>query len=76
MPTRPTMIPQITTRPSFPKSPKEIIKIPKPGMKLESGIGMTMKEEKSKVKNPIIFSALCVVMKDKRDTGFYYFPIH
>ena len=60
------MIPQITTRPSFPKSPKEIIKIPKPGMKLESGIGMTMKEEKSSVKNPIIFSALCVVMKDKR----------
>jgi hypothetical protein len=49
MPVKPIIIPQITTKPSFPSKPKEIIKIPKPGIKLESGIGKTMKEEKIKV---------------------------
>lgn len=66
IPVSPTAIPKITTKPSFPKSPKEIIKIPKPGIKFESGIGRRIKEEKSKVKNPTILSARCVVMKDKR----------
>ena len=66
IPTTPINIPQITAKPSFCKRPKEIIKIPRPGIKLESGIGITINEEKIIVKNPIILSALWVVIKKRR----------
>jgi len=66
MPKMPTVIPSSTTKPSLPKSPKEVIKMPSPGMKLESGIGSKMNEEKSREKNPIKRSAVLVVMKARR----------
>ena len=66
IPPRPIKMPQITTKPSFPSNPKEITKIPKPGIKLESGTGIKMNEEKIKIKIPTIFSAIGEIIKDKR----------
>ena len=60
------MIPKIIIKPSFPNIPKEIINTPRPGMKLERGIGRNTKPEKIKVKIPIILSAPAVVIKFKR----------
>ena len=62
----PTAIPNSTIKPSFPSNPKEMIKIPSPGMKLESGIGKRMKKEKMNAKMPIILSAIGEIMKSRR----------
>lgn len=65
-PTIPTIIPIITNKPSFPSNPKEIINTPSPGIKLESGIGIKTKAEKTKEKNPIILSIKGEIINNKR----------
>jgi hypothetical protein len=60
------MIPAIITKPSFPIKPKEIINTPSPGMKLERGIGIKTKLEKISAKNPTIFCACGVIIKERR----------
>ncbi len=67
IPAIPINIPIRITRPSLPINPKEIVRTPSPGMKLESGIGSRIKEEKSRIKKPITLSAKLDVMNKKRD---------
>lgn len=65
-PITPIRIPKITTNPSLPIIPNEIIKIPNPGIKLENGTGKAIDMEKIRVKHPITLSDALDVMNNKR----------
>ncbi len=66
MPMIPVTMPHITNNPSLPIKPKEIIKIPNPGIKFESGIGSKTKDENRKIKKPITFSKNREKTKERR----------
>lgn len=66
MPIIPTEIPRIINNPSFPISPKDVINIPNPGIKFERGNGIRIKLENPKRKKPIIFSAIELLISEKR----------
>ena len=57
IPKKPTKMPKIITNPSLPSNPKEIIKIPNPGIKFDKGMGIITNPAKIKINAPIILSA-------------------
>jgi len=58
IPVRPMSKPKMMIAPSFPIRPKEVTKIPTPGMKLLSGSGNRTDVANIKIKNPTILSKI------------------
>lgn len=57
IPKQPMVIPNIITNPSRESMPNEAIKMPRPGIQFDNGIGKTIKLENKSIKKPVIFSA-------------------
>ena len=57
-PIKPTIIPIITNNPSLPIKPKEVINIPRPGIKFEKGTGIKTNIAKINIIAPINLSKI------------------